>query len=363
MPRAAQHVFACNYRLHVGMLGACTIVHSANAHWVPGMRSTGFALAVVTVLLMLGRRSLHLHIDRHEAQRVGSAAWCLAVTGIYLAVSVDVTAGVALYERGNNDAGFGIVVMGLAAVAGVLHASVAPPVVHSLVVLASVTFSTARVVARHEACRVFEVLVWMMHIAGYLLSAHCFEQQATIVRFKEVKIEIEQRNAQLVGEKEKLAWEVAWNHPWSNRDPLAALSASLPPNQPTAQHLVLGVLQPQEITDELVSMAASADHDPTEETSSTPPPGPLFTRAVPPPPPPTVQAAPRSDASGSIASSLVRNNPSLCASSFMESPSKVAKRGPPYAPCMPVAPRNLVHRHTPSTRSMSTPPVRRALAM
>ena len=73
MPRAAQHVFACNYRLHVGMLGACTIVHSANAHWVPGMRSTGFALAVVTVLLMLGRRSLHLHIDRHEAQRVGAA--------------------------------------------------------------------------------------------------------------------------------------------------------------------------------------------------------------------------------------------------------------------------------------------------
>ena len=37
----------------------------------------------------------------------------------------------------------------------------------------------------------------------------------------------------------------------------------------------------------------------------------------------------------SVSSSAIRNNLSLCESSDMEIPDKVAKRGPPYAPAMP----------------------------
>ena len=374
MPRAAACVFANNYHLHMSTLTIAVVVHVLVMLTVPEAFIPHLLAFIATLPLLAGRVALHRHFKPIDAQRWASTGWCLTIIAVYVSTGLDVEEAVRPAVRASKDPVFGGSIIALCMMVGTLHASVAPPLAHSLAVLAVLTAAMGWVVVQtHSLAMVgWSVGLLLSHVLGYALSTHCFEQQATIVRFKEdkaemetSKAEIETRNAQLVSEKERLAWEVASHHGHccDCPDPLATLGASIPLNQPSAQHLVLGVLQPQEVTDAAVSMACSADHSPTEMTNSTPPPGPLFTRAVPTPPLPNVVRAPRSNASSSIASSLVRNNPSLCASSVMESPSKVAERGPPYAPCMPLAPPNLVHRHVAAERSMSTPLVRRALAM
>ena len=115
-----------------------------------------------------------------------------------------------------------------------------------------------------------------------------------------------------------------------------------------AQHLVLGVLQPQEVTDAAVSIAASADHttssgspvplhvsDLSHNSYDTPPPGPLFARPLP-----AVESAPRGDSPGSVrsvsvTSSLRRRTPSLVASSVMDTHSVAAAKDITRAPRMP----------------------------
>ena len=53
---------------------------------------------------------------------------------------------------------------------------------------------------------------------------------------------------------------------------------------------------------------------------------------------PAVERPPRTDSSGSLDSCLLDATPSLVASSVMETPTEVAKRGPPYAPALETRP-------------------------
>lgn len=68
---------------------------------------------------------------------------------------------------------------------------------------------------------------------------------------------LEQRNAQLVCEKEKLQWEVASHHDDDWEDPREALGASC---HGTNSHRTLGAMQDQAVTDDAVSCALSFDH-------------------------------------------------------------------------------------------------------
>jgi len=70
-------------------------------------------------------------------------------------------------------------------------------------------------------------------------------------------IALEQRNAQLEGEKERLQWEVASHHECDWADPREALGAS---QHGGNDHRTLGVMQDQAATDEAVSCANSFDH-------------------------------------------------------------------------------------------------------
>ena len=126
---------------------------------------------------------------------------------------------------------------------------------------------------------------------------------------------LERRNAQLVGEKEKIAWE---------NQLCARCSRDL--TRPIGCNGTLGVMQDQAVTDAAVSCAGSVD---------TLPPEPLFTRQLP-----MVEPAPRSETTvsvraASVTSSLVRNNPSLCASSVMDTHSEAAAKDITRAPVMP----------------------------
>ena len=139
-------------------------------------------------------------------------------------------------------------------------------------------------------------------------------------RIKARNTVLETRNAQLVGEKEKIAWE--------NQ---LCERCSRDRTRPTARNGTLGVMQDQAITDAAVSCAGSVD---------TPPPDPLFTRQLP-----MVEPAPRCRATtsletASITSSLLRNNPSLCASSEMDTHSAAAAKDITRAPVMPKEWRN-----------------------
>ena len=126
---------------------------------------------------------------------------------------------------------------------------------------------------------------------------------------------LETRNAQLVSEKEKIAWE--------NQ---LCERCSRDPTRPIACNGTLGVMQDQAITDAAVSCAGSID---------TFFPGPLFARQLP-----TVEPAPRSEETASVqaasvTSSLLRDNPSLCASSEMDTHSAAAAKDITRAPVMP----------------------------
>ena len=68
---------------------------------------------------------------------------------------------------------------------------------------------------------------------------------------------LEQRNAQLQCEKEKLQWEVASHHDGDWADPREALGAS---QHGADDHRTLGAMQDQVATDEAVSCAHSFDH-------------------------------------------------------------------------------------------------------
>ena len=349
MARAAACVFASNYALHVGTLTFCVVLHLIVAAAEGTMTSIHLGAALVTALMLAGRWYLHHYVAPLRARRFGATGWCLPIIVMYLASMLNPKASQEQSHRAAADPLIGIAVFMLCALAGMLHSSVAPPRAHSLAVLGSVlvAIGMAMLPTRDLSVILYGMLVVTSHVLGYALSTHCFEQQAALVRFKEDKAEVETRNAQLVSEKERLAWEVASHH--DGEDPLVvALGASLPPNQPSAQHLVLGVLQPQEVTDAAVSIAASADHatssgspvplhvsDLSHNSYDTPPPGPLFARPLP-----AVESAPRGDSPGSVrsvsvTSSLRRRTPSLVASSVMDTHSVAAAKDITRAPRMP----------------------------
>jgi len=80
---------------------------------------------------------------------------------------------------------------------------------------------------------------------------------------------LEQRNAQLNAEKERLQWEIASHHEGED-DPRELLGATVPEDLPdcadcaaagcTCRHRTLGAMQDQDQTDEAVSCANSFDH-------------------------------------------------------------------------------------------------------
>jgi len=168
------------------------------------------------------------------------------------------------------------------------------------------------------------------------------------------------RNEQLTAEKQRLEWEVAGG---------VGGATHVLQKVDTGSHCTLGALQDQKLTDEAVSRAHSCDHDdqasendgspndvyarlePRTETpawnwstrSSAPAAAslqtPLFVQ-IAAGTGPVVQRPPgpqSASSSNSVTSSVLRATPSLVASSFMETPSEAAKRGPPFAPAMPVA--------------------------
>ena len=75
-----------------------------------------------------------------------------------------------------------LVLMALYPLVGMLHASVAPPRPHSIAVLSVVIAAITVVVAQthSRAMIAWGAGVLVSHVSGYLLSAHCFEQQAAI---------------------------------------------------------------------------------------------------------------------------------------------------------------------------------------
>ena len=342
---AAAHVFASNYGLHMGMLTVCVVAHLSVVLTVPEAAVNHTLALIATLPLIAGRVALHHHVNPTDAQRWASTGWCLTIILVYVSTSLDPAAACAPAERAVADPLFGLVIFALCAVVGVMHASVAPPWSHSVAVLSALVASLGLVIVQtgSRAMVGWGASLLVSHVCGYVLSTHCFEQQATIVRFKADNAEFELRMAQLVGEKEKLAWEVASYH--GGDDPLAALGAAPPFGEPAAQHLVLGVLQPQEVTDAAVSVAGSVDHAPSsgsptplhvsEGSYDTPPPGPLFTCQLP-----AVEPTPRGNSPGSarsvsITSSLRRRTPSLVASSVMDTHSVAAAKDITRAPCMP----------------------------
>ena len=326
----AAHVFASNYKLHTGALALCALAHVVIVLNVPEATTQHTLGFIATLPLLAGRVALHRHAKPADAQRWASTGWCLSIIVVYTTSVLDPAKASEPADRAAADPLFGMAIFAFCALVGMLHASVAPPRPHSIAVLSVVIAAITVVVAQthSRAMIAWGAGVLVSHVSGYLLSAHCFEQQAAIVRCYDAQAEIERRNAQLVAEKERLEWEVVSHH--GDCGPRQALGAAPPDGEPLVQHLVLGVLQPQEVTDELVSMAVSADHD----SDDTPPPGPLFTRQLPMVEP-VPHLSPGSTRSASVTSSLLRNTPSLVPSSVMDTHSVAAAKDITRAPCMP----------------------------
>ena len=140
-------------------------------------------------------------------------------------------------------------------------------------------------------------------------------------RIKARNTELEARNAQLVGEKEKMVWEQQF---YTNCAHNAA--------RPAACDGTLGAMQDQVVTDAAVLCARSCNNSPT--SNETAPPGPLFTRQLPVVEP--VPAVGDSVCSGnSVTSALLRAAPSLIASSVMDTHSEAAAKDITRAPVMP----------------------------
>jgi PAS domain S-box-containing protein len=128
---------------------------------------------------------------------------------------------------------------------------------------------------------------------------------------------LEQRNAQLVCEKEKLQWEVASHHDDDWEDPREALGASC---HGTDNHRTLGAMQDQATTDDAISCARSFDHVASSVESPTVPGHTL----IAPAPPRTMSPI--------TTSSIVS-----CKSSVMDTVSEAAKKSPTRAPPPPKA--------------------------
>ena len=149
-------------------------------------------------------------------------------------------------------------------------------------------------------------------------------------------MKLEQRNAQLVCEKEKLQWEVASHHDGDWEDPREALGATVfqvelechecalgectedCPHFNAHPPRTLGDMQDQATTDEAVSCANSFDHVASSVESPTLPGHTLIT------------GAPPRTASPLTASSIVS-----CKSSVMDTVSQAAKKSPTRAPPPP----------------------------
>ena len=153
-------------------------------------------------------------------------------------------------------------------------------------------------------------------------------------------VALQERNGQLAAEKEKLAWEATLGEKMTAR--------------PIARNGTLGEMQDQAVTDAAVSCACSCDHAPTDSPAARQPSLtlPLFTNPDQPRPPPASEVS--SDEGNTVTSSLMRAQPSLCASSVMEPPRKAAERGPPFAPYVPPEPVDMQARH--ALRSATPPP-------
>lgn len=342
----AAHVFASNYKLHTGALALCALAHVVIVLNVPEAATQHTLGFIATLPLLAGRVALHRHAKPADAQRWASTGWCLSIIVVYMASVLDTAKASEAADRATADPLFGMAIFAICALVGMMHASVSPPRPHSIAVL-SVVIATITVVvaqARSRAIIAYGAGLLVSHVSGYLLSAHCFEQQAAIVRCNHAQAGIERRNAQLVAEKQRLEWEVVSHH---GGGPRQALGAAPPDGEPLAQYLVLGVLQPQEVTDELVSMAVSADHDSDgsadhdssddsadHDSDDKPPSGPLFARQLPMVEP-VPHLSPGSTRSASVTSSLLRNTPSLVPSSVMDTRSVAAAKDITRSPCMP----------------------------
>ena len=133
---------------------------------------------------------------------------------------------------------------------------------------------------------------------------------------------LEQRNAQLVCEKEKLQWEVV-SHYEAEEDPRELLGATVPEDLPdcaaagrTCRHRTLGAMQDQQKTDEAVSCANSFDH--VDSSASPTVPGQTLISPAPP-----------------------RSTRSIVSleSSVMDTVSQAAKKSPTRAPPPPKSSR------------------------
>ena len=134
---------------------------------------------------------------------------------------------------------------------------------------------------------------------------------------------LEQRNAQLNAEKERLQWEMASHHEGED-DPRELLGATVPEDLPdcadcaaaghTCHHRTLGAMQDQDQTDEAVSCANSFDH--VDSSASPTVPGHAL-------------IAPRP------ASSISTGSGVSLKSSVMDTVSQAAKKSPARAPPPP----------------------------
>ena len=134
----------------------------------------------------------------------------------------------------------------------------------------------------------------------------------------------------LVGEKERALWDLRKKHGWSEGKPTSdndAESTNTPRRDAAKREM---------------THSHSSEPSPVDIRANLP----LFTRHLETVPYWTlrhqnedsslrVERPPRSTISdASLSSSVLSKNPSLCESSDMEIPEKVAKRGPPFAPAM-----------------------------
>ena len=182
MLRPQSQVFANNYRMHLIVLLVSQTAHFVVAATVPEARVMYLGVASLNIPLLVGRWYLHYHVDRKTAQQAGSTAWCLTVMAIYLVASMDTAGGIFVAQQAASNAVLGLIVYSLSAVAGMLHASVAPPLEHSLAVLASLTVATVCTCGPNPNFYAYGLTLWIMHVAGYGFCKHLFTQQATIVR-------------------------------------------------------------------------------------------------------------------------------------------------------------------------------------
>ena len=165
---------------------------------------------------------------------------------------------------------------------------------------------------------------------------------------------LEQRNAQLHAEKERLAWEVASHHDGDWEDPRERLGATMVPVKLECHecapngcgdncemfdkpHRTLGAMQDQATTDEAVSCANSFDHI-NSNASPTLPGRPLGAPAPP-------KSAPSS------VTSIV-----TLKSSVMDTVSQAAKKSPTRAPPPPTSARLSRPKKTSSEPSPVTKP-------